>query len=252
MPSHDPSQRFTGKADCYARCRPDYPPAAIDFITTQCRIGPGSLLVDVGCGTGISSRLFAERGLRVIGIEPNDDMRRRAESERAVSQVEFRSGAAEATGLPDDCADAVLAAQAFHWFDPDRALAEFHRVLKPHGGIALMWNERDESDPFTAGYGQIVGASAEAKAVEGKRLRAGAALLTHPLYTSAARTVFRHEQVLDEAGVVGRATSATYAPREPADLLQFKLDLHAVFARFQQAGVVILRYETSVYTAVAS
>src|SRR5262249_9919847 len=79
--SHNPTGRFTGLADLYARHRPNYPAAATDRVMTRCCLGPDTLLVDVGCGTGISSRLFAARGVPVLGIDPNDDMRARAEAD---------------------------------------------------------------------------------------------------------------------------------------------------------------------------
>src|SRR5262245_64739900 len=99
----DPLGRFTGLADLYAKYRPDYPAEAIDFIQTRCGLGPGALLVDVGSGTGISARLFAGRGVRVIGIEPNADMRARAEAEPLPPELPlpvYRDGQAEVTGLP--------------------------------------------------------------------------------------------------------------------------------------------------------
>src|ERR1043166_6631807 len=77
----NPTGRFSGLADLYAKYRPSYPDAALDLIPTRGRLGPTSLLVDVGCGTGISSRLFALRGVPVLGIEPNADMRTRADAE---------------------------------------------------------------------------------------------------------------------------------------------------------------------------
>jgi trans-aconitate methyltransferase len=77
----DQTNRFTGLADIYAKYRPGYPPEAIDFITSRCQLGPASFLADIGCGTGISSRSFAWRGVPVIGIEPNAEMRARAEAE---------------------------------------------------------------------------------------------------------------------------------------------------------------------------
>ncbi|MBL8794020.1 MAG: class I SAM-dependent methyltransferase, partial [Planctomycetia bacterium] len=75
----DPTGRFTGLAEIYDRSRPNYPGAALDHLERHCRLGPQSVIVDVGCGTGISSRQFAARGWQVIGIEPNADMRRQAE-----------------------------------------------------------------------------------------------------------------------------------------------------------------------------
>jgi SAM-dependent methyltransferase len=247
----DPTGRFSGLADVYARFRPSYPDAAVDLILRECGLRPGSVLVDVGCGTGISSRLFAARGLRVLGVEPNDAMRTRAQAEPDPSgnPPEYHPGQAEETGLPGGCSDAVLAAQAFHWFDAPRALAEFRRILRPGGGVALMWNERDETDPATADFGRVIRSSSEAAAVEGPRGRAGEALLHTPLFRDARRVVVANEQEVDEEGLLGRAFSASYAPREPAAAAAFADALRAVFVAHQQRGKFLLRYQTSVYLA---
>jgi SAM-dependent methyltransferase len=244
--------RFTGLADLYARHRPDYPPAVIDLIVGVCALGPDTLLVDVGCGTGISTRLFAARGVPVLGIEPDDGMRSRAEG--VVAQAgrpapAYRPGRAEATGLADGVADAVLAAQAFHWFDAPAALAEFHRVLRPGGHVALVWNERDASDPCTADFGAVVRSAPDAERVEGGRARAGQALLASPLFEGGQVVRFSHTQEVDEEGLLGRAFSASYAPREPAAAAAFADALRDVFARHQRGGPVTLVYETAVYLA---
>ena len=248
----DTVERFTGLADVYAQCRPDYPAAAIDFILAHRSLKPGATLVDVGCGTGISSRLFAARGLRVIGIDPNADMRRRAEAEPmppGMPSPIYRDGRGEATSLPDASADAVLAAQAFHWLDADAALREAYRILKLQGWTILMWNERDTRDPFTAAYGNVIRSTAEAVRIEDKRHAAGTPLLTCTLFEDGTRTDFSHTQTVDEGGMIGRALSASYAPREPPDRARFKTALQDVFARYQQAGRVTLCYQTSVYLA---
>jgi SAM-dependent methyltransferase len=248
----DPLGRFTGLAGDYARHRPDYPAGAVEFIISRAALGSQSLVVDVGAGTGIASRLFAARGLRVVGVEPNDAMRLRAEAEPpspGCPVPAYRPGRAEETGLPDGCADLVLSAQAFHWFEPDAALAEFHRVLKPGGWVALVWNERDEGDAFTAAYGAVVRTAPDASHVEGPRQQAVQALARCPLFTDAESRVFRHEQALDREGVRGRAFSASYAPREPATAAAFAAALDAVFDRFQKGDLVTLCYETTVYLA---
>ena len=176
-------------------------------------------IADVGTGTGRLARYFLEEGNIVLGIEPNAEMRAAAAATSVppdCPQPIYQDGRAEATGLADQSVDAVLAAQAFHWFEPEAALREFHRILKPEGWVALLWNERDESDPFTAAYGVVIRTAPAAAAIEAPRGRAGEPLLHNPLFQDAERVVFRNEQSLDEDGVLGRAFSASYAPREPA------------------------------------
>jgi SAM-dependent methyltransferase len=246
----NPTGRFTGLADSYAKYRPGYPDAALDLIMTHCGLDGDSVLADIGCGTGISSRLFACRGVRVIGIEPNAEMRASAGATPLPAQFPrptYRDGRAEATGLPDDSVAAVLAAQAFHWFEPEAALREFCRILRPSGWVILMWNERDETDPFTAAYGAVIRTAPEAKAVELPRRRAGEPLLASPLFEDAERVVFHHEQVLDEEGLLGRAFSASYAPQEPSERAAFATALRELFSRYHQGTTVVVRYETSVY-----
>jgi SAM-dependent methyltransferase len=251
---HDPTGRFTGLSDLYARHRPDYPPAVIDALVECCGLDGSTIVVDVGSGTGISARQVAARGIPVVGIEPNDEMRTQAVNaplpEGAVS-LEYRAGTAEATSLEDATASLVLSAQAFHWFDPERALAEFHRILKPGGWVGLLWNERDESDPFTRAYGEVIRSAPDAKKYEHARATAGLPLLSHPLFHDGRQLVFHHEQVLDEDGLLGRAFSASYVPREPPHAERFMERLREVFARFEHAGRVTLRYETTLYLARA-
>jgi SAM-dependent methyltransferase len=250
LSQNNPLERFTGLAGIYARCRPSYPGVALDYIVEHCGLGPGKLLVDVGCGTGIATRQFAGRGLRLLGIEPNDEMRRQAEAERKHRiAIEYRAGRAEATGLPDASADAVLAAQAFHWFDAEAALREFQRILKPGGWVVILGNERNENDDATAAYGKIIGGTKDAAAIEGPRRRAAAALQRTTLFGRHQQRLFEHAQLVDEDGLVGRAFSASYAPKEPAAAQQFANDLRQVFARFQKDGRFRLSYVTSVDVA---
>lgn len=246
----NPTDRFTGLAEIYAKCRPDYPTAALDFIQAHCGLGSTSLLVDIGSGTGISSRLFAARGIPVLGIDPNADMRAKAaahEVSEGLPQPRYQDGKAEATGLPDACADAVLAAQAFHWFEPTATLAEFHRILKPGGWVVLMWNERDEADPFTAAYGTAFRTWPETVRIESARQRAGEPLLSCPLFTNRTCARFGNEQEMDRDGLLGRTFSSSYAPKEPDAVQALTALMLEVFERFQQDGLVRMRYVTSIY-----
>lgn len=248
---YKPTERFTGLAEVYAAARPSYPDAAIDFIMKRCNLKEGSVIADVGCGTGISSRLFGQRGVGVLGIEPNFEMRENARADRSPgsAQVAYMEGTGEATGLGDGEVDAVVAAQAFHWFDPEKALREFHRILIKDGWVVLMWNERDESDPFTKAYGDVIRTAPDTASVEMPRGKAGDPLLVQTdLFDQVERTTFSNQQVLDDHGLIQRACSASYAPKEGELLAKFKKDLKAVFARYESDDQVAIKYETSVYT----
>lgn len=250
--SFDPKGRFTGLGQIYAKARPAYPDEAIDFIIQKCGLNEKSLLVDVGCGTGISSRLFAERKIPTIGIDPNDDMRLQATEENLRSKFEWLSyinASSEHTGLEDDVADAVLAAQAFHWFQPEPTLKEFVRILKPNGFCILMWNERDDRDDFTQQYSEVLHQVPDARSVEVKRGYSGNALLESSLFHSAGKVDFENQQELDEEGLLGRASSASYVPKAGEVFVKLTQDLRNLFARCQKDGQVVMKYVTSVYFA---
>jgi SAM-dependent methyltransferase len=145
---------FTTQARYYASARPAYPDALIDALMQQVGARPGALTVDVGAGTGISSRLLARHGLRVIAVEPNAAMSAQAEAD---TRVDWQAGTFEDTGLPDATADWVVAAQAFHWADPLRALPEMRRILKDGGWFTIFWNDRDTaSSPLLTETLQII------------------------------------------------------------------------------------------------
>jgi SAM-dependent methyltransferase len=249
----DPLGRFTGRADDYDRYRPTYPQEAIDFIIAHAGLDGRSLLVDVGSGTGIAARLFAARAIQVIGIEPNDAMRERAERASVPAGCPaptYRAGRAEATGLPGGVARAVLAAQAFHWFHPSNALAEFHRLLIPGGWVFLMGYERDESDPCTAAYGDVIRSAPNAAEMEQGRQASGALVGVSPFFTDFQQRTFLHQQGgLDREGLLGRALSVSYAPQDAAGIEAWRRALGDVFDRFQHQGELVLRYQTPLYVA---
>lgn len=245
-----PTERFTGLADVYAVARPSYPDDAIDFIMKRCNLAAGSVIADIGCGTGISSRLFGLRGIGVLGIEPNFEMREKARADRSpgFAQVAYMEGTGENTGLGDAEVDAVIVAQAFHWLEPQAALKEFHRILIPDGWVVLMWNERDEADEFTRAYGEVIRSAPDTNKVEMGRGTAGNALFDTALFDRVERTTFRNQQTVDDQGLIMRACSASYAPKEGEALVKFKKALKGVFAQYEVDDQVSIKYETSVYT----
>ena len=238
---------FDGLASTYDRYRPGYPEAIIDVLVRD--LSADATVVDVGCGTGISTRAIAPRlgvAARVIGIDPGADMIEKAMAYCAgCTNVRFVRAPAEATTLPDASVDLVLAAQAFHWFDHPKALAEFHRILRPGGRCALLWNLRLPDGGFTDDYNRIV-VSAEVRI--DPCVLAGRSSLAEPLERSDLfRDVRVHTapspQHFDEQGAIGRATSASYFPREEPDRSERLAALRQSFHRHAVDGLVTLRQE---------
>ncbi|HYE63887.1 MAG TPA: class I SAM-dependent methyltransferase [Phycisphaerales bacterium] len=251
----NPTGRFSDRGREYARYRPSYPAAAIDAVVRAVELVRGAggggreiIAADVGAGTGISSRLLTERGVRVMAVEPNAGMRDSAEPHARVSWID---GSAERTGLDAQSVDLVLCAQAFHWFDESKALAEFHRVLKERGVLSLVWNDRDNSDPLTGAYGRAILEASGNHPAALDRSECGQAVFGSPLFRGAQVQAFAYEQPMDLDGLIGRALSASYTPKAgPAHekLVRELREAHAAFADAE--GVVRMRYRTRVYTAV--
>lgn len=245
----NPLGRFDGLAPGYARHRPQYPAQALDWILEAMAERAG-LVADVGAGTGIMTRQLAERGCRVIGIEPNASMLEQAEAEPRLRTIEYRSGQAEATGLPANSVAAVVAAQTFHWCEADASLREFHRILKPAGAVTLLWNIHDRTDPFTEGFWRTLHeATPEPEIVDKAHHLAGQVLLTHPLFEQARLRATPNEQALDEEGLLGRAFSASFAPKDCQASARAAERLRELFHQFEKGGRVHLRYQTHVYQA---
>ena len=210
-----PATRGFSAADVYERGRPDYPAAAVSAIVDRLGLRPGRTVLDLAAGTGKLTRLLVPSGANVLAVEPVPEMR--AELERRVRRVAVLAGTAERIPLTDAYVDGVTVAQAFHWFDPDTALREIRRVLVPGGGLALIWNVRDERDPLHARISEII------DPLEGetpqRQSRDWCALLTEsPSFERSERLLFEHAQEVDAQGVVDRVTSISFVASAPADV----------------------------------
>ena len=244
-----PLTRFADRAADYARFRPSYPDAAIDAAIFGLRAeGRPLVAADIGAGTGISSRLLAARGLVVVAVEPNAAMRESAEPH---PRVTFIDGRAEATGLDTASVDLVLCAQAFHWFKPQEALAEFRRILRPGGRLVLMVNERDNSDAAMRAYNAAIGAAADRELSEGMRGAIDDAL--RAIGERVLPVSFPAAQTLSRDGLIGRARSASYVPKEGPRYEKLVEDLDLLWkAHHDASGLVTLAYRTSVWIVAAS
>jgi SAM-dependent methyltransferase len=244
-----PTERFTSRVDHYARHRPDYPQAAIELLVARCGLSPTAVVADLGSGTGILTERLLERGAQVFAVEPNDGMRAAAEA-RLGGRARFRSvrGSAEATTLPDESIDLLVAGQAFHWFDVGKARREALRVIRGGGWGALLWNERPpEASSFLADYEALL----RQHAAEYGRITASRAdepSMREFLGGTMELATFPNQQVLDFEGLQGRLLSSSYAP-EPghAQYEPIMAGLREVFERHQHAGTIVFPYRTLVY-----
>jgi SAM-dependent methyltransferase len=155
-PIHHAAQAYTGAADTYVKGRPDYPPELAQWLRDDVRLAAGSTVVDLGAGTGKFTPRLVATGARVIAVEPVAAMLAKLSS--ALPEVTALAGTATAIPRPDASVDAVVCAQAFHWFATPDALREIHRVLKPGGRLGLVWNMRDAGVPWVARLDAIVNA----------------------------------------------------------------------------------------------
>jgi SAM-dependent methyltransferase len=242
----NPLSRFSNRAEDYAKYRPSYPSEAIAIILEGLGTTGELLAADIGAGTGISSRLLAECGVRVLAIEPNAAMR---QTSAPHPLLKFHEGTAEATNLPDASVDLVTCFQAFHWFDPEPSLLEFRRILKLSGRLAVVWNDRDRHDEFTQNYTRLVQIASNNHPAE-SRLISVEALLESPLFPHVRCHTFTYQQKLDLNGLIGRVNSVSYIPQEGLAHQQLLSDLKALHQRAcDEYGLVYLAYRTSVYLA---
>jgi len=235
----DPRRRFEGGACGYARYRPGYPDSLVDWVIGEAGTGAGDPVADVGCGTGILTRMLGARGLHVVGIDPSADML--AQARAAGEGAEYRRGEAADTGLPDGSVALVTVAQAFHWFDLEAALAEFHRVLRPGGHVAAIWNIRGEG-PFMAGYDALLRRFSTQYAVLDSWEATLASLKHHPRVSRPRERRVTHAQRFDREALHGRAWSSSYVRHGVADPAAFDAALLTLFDAHARGGAIDFPY----------
>jgi len=239
----NPLDRFSNRAKDYSRYRPTYPAAAIDWILAG--LTPSATIADIGAGTGISSRLLGDRGLQVWAIDPNETMRSAAQPH---PQVKFCAGTAEQTGLDAASVDLITCCQSFHWFEPIATLQEFHRILKSGGRVALVWNERDQTDQFTAEHTAVIRKAAETRFFDHPARKSADPLAESSLFTHFRQRSFSHQQPLSLNAMIGLALSASYIPKSGEVYEQLLLNLQNLFDRWSDnESLVRLTYQTNVY-----
>jgi SAM-dependent methyltransferase len=245
----DPTRRFADRVEDYHVSRPGYPGELVPLLSRETGLASSWTVVDLGCGTGLSALPFLEAGNRVVGVEPEGGMRAVAlQALASFPAFEAREGTAEDTGLPEGCADLVVAAQAFHWFDADRAGPEARRILRPGGWPVVVWNTRlTGATPFMEAYEAfLLEFGTDYRAVRHDRVAPD----TLALFLGAPPRVFRlenHQRVQLE-GLRARVRSSSYTPpvgHPRHGPMMWALD--RLFETHQEEGRVVFLYETEVY-----
>lgn len=243
------TERFTDRVDNYVKYRPSYPPEVISFFESRCGISENSAIADIGSGTGISAKLFLDRGCTVYGVEPNDAMRAAADVflqdyERFVSI----KATAETTTLNDSSVDLVIAAQAFHWFEPDATRNEFKRILKPGSFAALIWNERRTTvSEFLREYEDIhLKYGKDYREVRHDRINDK--VLNAFFQKDFERVSFENHQTFDLAGLKGRLFSSSYMPNRGDETYSaVEKEIESLFAKYAEQGKIKVLYDTNIF-----
>ena len=244
--------RFTGKTSDYSRHRPSYPHEIIEVLVREKAIRPGSIIADIGSGTGKLAQLFLENGYVVKCIEPNAEMRAQAAKDlQDYHQKAILEGTAESTGLEDHSVDLVTAGQAFHWFNPEASAREFARILKKGGMVALAWNDRVEGKgDFNSGYEQVCRTYSHGYHRSGSQSLDRNAI--DRFFGGEIREyTIENNQSLDLEGIKGRYFSSSYS-LGPGDSRYGEAikALENAFSSHSRNGFVTIKYETKLFLGI--
>jgi ubiquinone/menaquinone biosynthesis C-methylase UbiE len=243
MDQHDNTKRFTGRASEYDRFRERYDPAVLlPRLRSWCGLTPDWLVADIGAGTGMLADVFLENGNRVLAVEPNSDMRFACEQlHGCMNRLRIIEGAAEATTLPPDSVDLVCVGRAFHWFDVDRAMDEFRRILKPDGWfVSIAFGRSQDGRPENVAIEALLQSLAQ-RPTNTRESYAKYARLPELLQRD-----YYHDQLSDELSLpwpaflgLNRSLSHTPLPIDP-DYPAFEQALRALFQRYATDDAITL------------
>ncbi len=246
----DTVTRFSNRAQDYAKYRPHYSPDVVQVLRQACGLRPEHVVADIGCGPGLLAEVLLQNGNRVIGVEPNREMREAGEQYLTrFANFTMIDGSAEQTTLADASIDFVMAGQAFHWFRPEPTRAEFARILRPGGWTVLIWHDRDtQSTPFLRAYDDFLRLhSIDYRQVNHKTVASPDVIARffapNPVEFISQQT----QQHFDFDGLQGRLLSSSYVPKEGAAAEVMLQKLPELFAKFEEHGQVVVEYETKIY-----
>ncbi|MDB6062026.1 MAG: ycgJ 3 [Verrucomicrobiaceae bacterium] len=241
-------QGFSQEAATYARGRPEYPDTILPWLKRELDIDAGDTVVDLGAGTGKFTKLLLQTDASIIAVEPVAAMR--VQFEETFPTVKILVGNAQAIPLPDNSANAVVCAQAFHWFATVEALREIHRTLRPDGKLGLIWNVRDEATDWVAALDEIM------HPYEGDAPRFISGEWRRPFsshyFSPLQQTTFSHRHVgAPQAVIIDRSLSISFIAALPAaEKSKVKTQLQTLIAThpaLRDKDEIVFPYYTAAY-----
>jgi SAM-dependent methyltransferase len=234
---------FGSAGDAYERGRPSYPAEAVSFLSGELALGPEATVAEVAAGTGKLTRLLVPGGARIVAVEPVAAMR--AVLAEKVPTADVVAGAAEALPLAEASVDTVVVAQAFHWFRVPEALAEIARVLRPGGGLAMVWNDRDDAVPWVGALSALIRWD-DRPVPSYADVDWSAAVADTGEFGPLDHRQFRLDQHLDAETLVDRVLSTSYiAAGAPAEQAAMAAKVRRLVADLEEP--FLLPYRTDVY-----
>jgi SAM-dependent methyltransferase len=233
-------------AHVYDLGRPGYPAAAVEWLTERLGITSRSLVMDLGAGTGKFTRLLCELGSHTVAVEPIETMARKLLGIHPAPNIV--AGIAEAIPLRDESMDAAIVAHAFHWFCGDEAVRELHRVLRPGGGLGLVWNSRDMSDPLQAELNRILSPYRDFHGIRASHTigRWQAAFERSHFFTALEKHSVPNTQEMHAQNLIHLVQSISYIAALPSDVRRRVLsEVHEVARRLPTT--FLLHYSTDCY-----
>jgi len=231
--------KFNGMANDYSKYRPNYAKESINYLIDEVQLTKDSIIADIGSGTGKFSKLLLDEGFKVFGVEPNNDMRQKAEHELQDRQNFISiSGTSESTTLSNNSIDLITVAQAFHWFDVKKFLGECNRILKETGYVAILYNNGDYST-------EVINAISElSQRYCPKYIGSSGGIEKNPtifdnFFDKYTVKVFENNYQLNMEQFIGLNFSASYAPKvDDANYDLYLKSLVDLFEKYSEQGIL--------------
>lgn len=243
------AERFSSKTDDYAKGRPDFPKEIIDFLYENKAINKDSIIADIGSGTGRFTKLLLERGHHVYGVEPNDEMRNKAkELLSKFNSFTSISGNAENTTISGKSLDLITVAQAFHWFDKEKCVVEFKRILKDNGKVFIVWDDLiNDYNGFSKEFRNVANKFRKIESEnKGKKISRAETIAEFFKDKEHISVSFDHELYQDFERIKSGALSASFAPKPDEDnYKEFIAELEKIFNKYAPNGQVCTAFRVT-------